>query len=276
MLLGAIGVPGDSPGRLRTPSTIALASVNRIVVSDLGRRMLSVWDTNGYLGYESRNAGIYTDFTPIPATTLLLAGGFYSANGEAQFDSLGRRPQVHEIDYMTGELVRSYVMKPQPSGHPWARVYATPRATLVGNTVIAGTMSSNVLWLHDRSTGKEREMSVSAPWYQVPKVPADTSASVETPAEMQAMEQWSQQQYMLAAILPLTGARFLLEFVTGAEPARQYHYIVADTSGKSLFSTQGSPVRLLVIQDMLAHGIRTDSGSTSLLTFRISPAILGH
>lgn len=275
LLLGAIGVPGDGPGRLMTPSTLTLASVNRLVVSDLGRNVVSVWDTNGFLGYENRNAGAYADFTPIPGTTRVLAGGYYSATGEAQFDSLGRRPQVHEVDYMTGELVTSYIMKAPPSGHPWARVYATPRATLVGNTAVAGMMSSNVLWLHDRTTGKEREMSLSAPWYRPPAFPADTSAAVETEAAIQAMDQWAQQQYMLSAILPLSGARFVVEFVTGGDATgRRYHYIVADTAGQSLFSTQDSDVRLLVVQDTLAHGIRTEQGTTSLVSYRIRADLL--
>lgn len=272
-LVRTIGRPGLDPGQFVTPAALALARNDRVVVHDIGRNVLSVWDTLGRLGYESLNAGFFTSFMPVPGDTRVITGGFFE-----EPDSTGRRAQVHEIDYTTGEVRASYILKPKSSDHPWASTYSSPQAALVGDVVVAGAMASSTLWLHNRATGRESEMTVMAPWYKAPEYPEQyRNAGAASSESMQVMEEWSREQHMLAGILPLAHGRFLLEYVTrDRQGGRLQNYIVADTAGNSWISTERTPVRLLGVQDTLAFGIDVDGSRTSLLTFRIAPAVLGR
>lgn len=271
-LIRTIGRPGDGAGQFRTPAALVLVNPERLVVFDIGRHILSVWDTLGRLGYESRNTGFFTSLDPLPGTSRVLAGGYFTAGGQSSADTATQSTRLHEVDFLTGEVPASYLLKALPSTHPWASTYATPTATLVGSVAVAGAMNSNVLWLHDRATGKESEIEVRAPWYHLPEYPAEYRSSTGSPEEMQAMEEWSKKQYLMSGLIRLNGNRFLSQFVTrDADGGRFYNYVVTDTDGNSWVSTETSSVRIMAVKDSLAFGIRDNS----LITLRISPAALG-
>jgi hypothetical protein len=270
-LIRTIGRPGDDAGQFRTPAALVLVNPERLVVFDIGRHILSVWDTLGRLGYESRNTGFFTSLDPLPGTSRVLAGGYYTAGDKSSADTANQSTRLHEVDFLTGEVPASYLLKPLPSVHPWASTYSTPTGTLVGSVAVAGAMNSNVLWLHDRATGKESEIAVQAPWYHLPEYPAEYRTGGGSADEMQAMEEWSRKQYLMSGLIRLDEHRFLSQFVTrDSAGGRSYSYVVTDTDGTSWVSTGKTPVRIMAVKDSLAFGIR----DSALLTLRIHPSVL--
>lgn len=279
-LVKNLGRAGDGPGEFRTPATLTFTADQKLVAFDIGRSIISLWDSGGTMQQEKLNTGFFISFQPIPGTTRVITGGYYLAKGQLEFDSAGRRPLVHEIDYLTGEVASSYVRQPMPGGHSWASVYGTPRATLVGDISIAGTMGTNTMWMHNRATGAESEKAVLSPWYHLPDYPEQFNkpGQVMTKEESQYMRTWERKQYLLAGLITLGEGRFLAQYVIrDDDDGRFYNYIVADTAGVSWLSTEKTPVRIMAVKDGMAYGTLPDSdnGETRLLSFRLRPDVLG-
>lgn len=260
-----LGRAGDGPGEFRAPVALTRLADGRLVVYDMTRSILSIWDSLGTFEREHLLPGAFTTLLPIPGTDLILSGGWFSAPDKPPFDKEGRRPMAHEIGIADARVTASY----QPfkgSGHKWASTFSTPSATLVGNVVVAGAMATNIIYFHDRGTGREWSAQIGAPWYHRPNWPTE---GLSGKGVVDRMNKWQRDQEMLVGLFPLSESQFLAQFQgNDADGSRQYSYIVADTAGHSLMSSGRTPVQILDVRDGVAWGIEADNDNGETILHR--------
>jgi hypothetical protein len=246
-LLRTIGTPGDGQGHVRRPSAIVAIDSGQFVVLDQGRRVLSFRDSAGGVLREHR---------------VILAGETTPAVADA------RGLDLHEVNHL-GKRVTSYAETTKPESQ-WHARFKSLYGTSVGATVITGTLSSNRLRFYDRETGRTRWISVADGWYGPIDWPSDRELrSAKTPeSAAQQITAWGRKQRLMNGVFPLDGGRVLTRFLAFSETGeRQYHYAIADTTGRTHLVTKAT--RAFVVGtagDTLYWLARRQSGGMELGT----------
>jgi hypothetical protein len=264
-LLRTIGQPGDGPGEFRKPVGIVRDGKGHLVVLDLGRNMLSVRDTSGTLLEERVVPGPWDNVAALPGSEhVLLVGGRVRKGREGGV--AGEQMALHDVD-STGVITTSYHSFKWPS-NPLQATFTHYFAAALGNQVVTGAYASNRVYFVNRSTGAETSALIGGPWYRTPDWSHRPPRGVNNPVGA-----WAQQQILLIHLFAVDGGRFLAQFRSYTKDGDElYQYVLADTTGASLVSTQPTRLRILLVNGATAYGTVSNSeGDVAFETLRLTP-----
>lgn len=263
-LLKMIGKPGDGPGEFRMPIGMFQDDAGSLVVFDLRRSVLSMWDTAGTLLKERVIPGTWDGVTALPGTDHVLMVGARARKGH-EAGVGGEQMALHDVD-AAGSITTSYHSFKWPAD-PLQSTFTHYFAAAVGDKLVTGAFASNRVYFVDQKTGDETSAVIGGPWYRSPswsKQPAAPSAG-------QRVELWAKQQVLLLHLFALDGGRFLAQFRSyGKDGDEQYQYVLANTAGESLLSTGITPVRILSVVGDTAYGsVSTTDGDVAIETYKL-------
>lgn len=264
-LLRILGKPGDGPGEFRMPIGLIQNDQGNLVVFDLKRGVLSTRDTSGTLMEERVMPGTWDGLASLPGTDhVLLVGARVRKGHEAGVG--GEHMALHDID-KSGAIAESYHSFKWPSD-PLQSTFTHYFAAAVGDQLVTGAFASNRVYFVNRSTGAETSALIGGPWYRTPswsKQPAAPSAG-------QRVELWARQQVLMLHLFAVDGGRFLAQFRSYSKDGDElYQYVLADTEGHSLVSTQPTRLRILLVKGEMAYGtVSNADGDVALETLKLT------
>lgn len=136
---------------------------------------------------------------------------------------------------------------------------------VVGGTIIASSMDSNIVESYDPDSGRAHRFPVGASFYRAP----DWAHMPDDPV---ALYEWKQNELWIDAPIAVDSTRFLLPFVTrGSTDQRQLQYVLTDLQGRESVITRPTPVRILLVHDGLvyAQDHRTRNGPVTLTVYSL-------
>lgn len=263
-MVRTIGKPGDGPGEFRMPIGIIQDGRGRLVVLDVKRSVLSTRDTSGTLLEERVMAGSWDALAELPGSDHVLLIGARVRQGREQGVG-GEHMAVHDVD-PAGTITTSYHAFKWPSD-PLKSTFTHHFAAAVGDYLVTGAYSSNRVYLIDRRRGTETSALVGGPWYRSPNW---SKRPAVDPAKQVGL--WARQQTLMMRLFPVDGGRFLAQFRSyTAEGEELYRYVLVNTEGVSLVSTDPTPLRILSIVGETAYGIvSTDTGDMGFETLKLT------
>lgn len=262
-LLRTIGQPGDGPGEFRRPVALVQDGRGRMAVLDLMRNVISIRDTSGALLQERVVPGPWDNLAALPGTDHLLLVGAKVRKGREQGVG-GEQMILHDVDSV-GAITDSYHSFKWPS-EPFHATFSHFFATAVGHHLITGAYVSNRVYFINRSTGQETSATIGGPWYRSP-----TWSKLPPAGDKNPVETWARQQILMTRLYAMDGGRFMAQFRSYTPDGDQlYRYVVADTSGATLISTEPTRLRILLLKGETAYGTRsTAEGDVILETLQI-------
>ncbi|MGE0440136.1 MAG: hypothetical protein AB7L66_07650 [Gemmatimonadales bacterium] len=261
-----VGRPGDGPGEFRGPTALAPGMRGSVVVMDLRRKLLSRRTAAGDLDTELHLNGRPTAMTTLPDGRLILFGRLRtSAADSVPFDA--PVPIIHEID-SAGVIVGSHHVVPWPTDS-WRATYANYFGTAVGSVIVAGSFHSAELHFEDLASGRSWSTLLRAPWFHEPEWPTDSRAlSGESAAEER--REWLARQTLVHRVTNIGKGRVVAEVdFKEVDSSAEYGYIVVDTTGRVLQSTERTPVRLLRLEADTLLGLRLNDDGSLVLERRV-------
>jgi hypothetical protein len=233
-LISVAGHAGDGFGDLREPFAAASLDSGRFVVYDNRRSLMSFRDSVGTATAEVRLPhGYIGGFAVWPSEKRAVLTGTISDRGPAL---KGR--DIHEFDF-TGKHVGSFG-RPAPTHSDWENRFAAEFSTLLGSTLVTGTMSSNRLRFRDRDGQSERWIEVAPGWQRLDWPSDRLLGSINRSTASTRIRKWSSAHRLMNGAFPLGADRLLVRFATYTDGRGIYVYAIVDTTGNTLQMTRAT------------------------------------
>jgi hypothetical protein len=251
---------GDERGDLRRPAAIAMFDSASYVIFDEKRKLLAFRDLNDAILSETPVSGFLTGLVSIPGEKrVVFAGEIRNAKG----DVLGT--DVHEFDE-NGRKVVSYA-KTADVTSDWQFRFRGLVVAVSGTSVATASASSNELRILDRRTGAGRSFALAAGWLNAPVWPKDSELKNDKDknAAAERMIKWADSQRLVNGITGLSGGRFLVQVRAQSGGKRYFHYVLADTAGRTLAISQATTASIVTSVADTVYWIKKDgTGRTTL------------
>ena len=263
-----IGRSGGGPAEFTRPVAIARSPGDSLAVLDPGSRRISIYSKTGILERElSIPPGLYNDLVVLEDGRFVLAGIRYDL--EASNDSL--LPRLHVIG---DGHVESVGRMPAPTHFGETSLDAVSVAQ-VGTQLVAHTIVSNRGVLVDLKDHYEDAVVAGPSAYRPVAWPTED----ERTTNLAEVSEWWGSQMPVIGLVPIDGARYLIQFSDLASPQPTRYYVVMTTDGETTLiafasSSTGVPnIRDYVDGSLIAVDQRED-GQVEVRRYTIVQGVL--
>lgn len=255
-LTATVGRRGSGPGEFERPISAAVAPDGRLPVLDAKRMRVLFFRPGGELDTLWSVPGVMAG--GMAAT----ADGNLVVTARIFDDSIGVGQQATHVFNLRGEHLKSFGTASAPS-HPGESSINHLSTATVGNLILSVPLTSNLVRIHDLSTGREWDQAVGGQDYRAIDWPDEQSLDPET------FRSWIQEQMPARMIRGVDSTRFAVGFGEYHPEGREWWYrwylsvLRSGDSGPGMTIAAAPPVA----HDGRIYWVKIlDDGSTVLLS----------